>query len=93
MEEFIKENNILKEVVLMISISISDVYRLVEIKEEATHLMEEAMTIIKKDPHVHSKAKQYWFAHIINALETKGANAGLEYTMQTTIIELESIIK
>jgi hypothetical protein len=68
-----------------------DMERLIEIKEEMTNLLEEAGQIISQHPQkiVWERARAYWYAHIMGALDNDNEYGNrYDTTMQTTIDEM-----
>lgn len=65
----------------------SDIYRLIEIKEEIKALTNEAMDIVKEMgyPLTISKANTFWYPKILKSLDNKHCYLGAGYTIQDTI--------
>ena len=70
----------------------NDAHRLSEIKDQIKELMEEARSILEQgNERVWFRAKSYWYAHIITALDKDHMYLGGSMTtMQDTIDELGS---
>lgn len=63
--------------------------RLSEIKEEIKELMHEVKSLLGRNDGVWARAKAYWYAHIITALDKEHDYMGSSMTtMQDTINEL-----
>lgn len=73
------------------SITTNDVARLQEIKDEIKNLMEESRSILQDAPsHVWERAKGYWYAHILTALDDDSEFLGGSMCyMQDTIDSLD----
>ena len=64
-------------------------YELEEIKEQIQMLVGEAMDMIPRDGMYAARARSYWYAHILTALDNESEfMGGSMTTMQDTIDEL-----
>lgn len=63
--------------------------RLEEIKDEIKNLITEALHLMKPDERIHDRARAYWYAHIVMALDKDHMYlGGSMVTMQDTIDEI-----
>ena len=90
--EAVKKNDVeeINESVLQENSDHADVaYELEEIKEQIKMLMGEAMDMIPRDGMYASRARSYWYAHILTALDDESEFlGGSMHSMQDTINEL-----
>jgi len=65
----------------------SDIYKLMEIKEEIKTLANEAMDIVKEIgyPLALSRANTFWYPKILKSLDNEHCYLGNGYTIQDTI--------
>lgn len=84
-----KEMRKLIESIVMVSEEENPSERLSEIKEEIKELMSEVQSLISNNERIWGRAKGYWYAHIISALDKEHSYMGSSMvTMQDTIDEL-----
>lgn len=66
-------------------------YELEEIKEQIKGLVYEAFELIPRDGMYASRARSYWYAHILTALDDESEfMGGSMHSMQDTIDEIRS---
>lgn len=67
-----------------------DIERLYEIKDEIKELVYEARDLFPRNSLTYERARSYWIAHILGALDDENDYlGGSMFTMKETIEELE----